>query len=78
MTLRASGDDRCGGTRWMKNAASWILDVGVTCVTCSGSQRLVRKGADTIPGKAAAAYDDNHEPLSPLSPLPHDPHKLTQ
>ncbi len=34
----------------IKSGTSWILDV-------PGSQRLVSKGADTIPGKAAAIYD---------------------
>ena len=37
-----------------KSGTSWILDVGIIC---PGSQRLVSKGTDTIPGKAAALYD---------------------
>ncbi len=35
-------------------ATSWILDVGIIC---PGSQRLVSKGTDTIPGKATALYN---------------------
>ncbi len=38
-----------------KSGTSWILDVGIIC---PGSQRLVGKGTDTIPGKAAALYED--------------------
>ncbi len=38
----------------IKSGTSWILDVGIIC---PGSQRLVSKGAHTIPGKAAALYD---------------------
>ncbi len=37
----------------IKRATSWILDVDIIC----GSQRLVSKGSDSIPGKAAALYD---------------------
>ncbi len=38
----------------LTRTSTWILDVGVIC---PGSQRLVSKGTDTIPGKAAALYD---------------------
>jgi hypothetical protein len=51
MNWRARGDQR---RKVIKSGTSWILDVGIVC---SGSQRLVSKGADTIPGKAAAIYD---------------------
>jgi hypothetical protein len=32
--------------------------VGLPGIICPGSQRLVSKGTDTIPGKAAALYED--------------------
>ncbi len=54
MTRQAPGDQRRGGIKVIKSGTSWILDVGIMC---PGSQRLVSKGADTIPGKAAALYD---------------------
>jgi hypothetical protein len=54
MTRQAPGDQRRGDIKVIKSGTSWILDVGIIC---PGSQRLVNKGADTIPGKAAAIYD---------------------
>ena len=48
------GDQRRGDTKVIKSGTSWILDVGIIY---PGSQRLVSKGTDTIPGKAAALYD---------------------
>jgi hypothetical protein len=39
----------------IKSGTSWILDVGIILPE---PQRLVGQGADTIPGKAAAIYDD--------------------
>jgi hypothetical protein len=54
MTHGAPGDQCRGDVKMIKSGTSWILDVGIIC---PGSQRLVRKGAETIPGKAAAIYD---------------------
>jgi hypothetical protein len=54
MTRRAPGDQRHGDIKVIKSGTSWILDVGIIC---PGAQRLVSKGADTIPGTAAALYD---------------------
>ncbi len=34
---------------------TWANDI---CIICPGSQRLVSKGTDTVPGKAAALYED--------------------
>jgi hypothetical protein len=56
MTRRAPGDQRRGDIKVIKSGTSCILDVGIIC---PGSQHLVSKGADTIPGKAAALYDGN-------------------
>jgi hypothetical protein len=53
MTRRAPGDQRRGDIKVIKSGTFWILDVGIIC---PGSQRL-SKGADAIPGKAAAIYD---------------------
>ncbi len=50
MTRRALGDQRRGNIKVIQSGTSWILDAGIIC---PGSQRLVSKGADTIPGKAA-------------------------
>jgi hypothetical protein len=54
-TRRAPGDQRRGDIKVIKSRTSWILDVGIIC---PGSQRLVGKGTDTIPGKAAALDED--------------------
>ncbi len=56
-TRRAPGDQRRGDIKVIKSGTSWILDVGIIC---PGSQRLVSKGTDVIPGKAAfaALYED--------------------
>ena len=54
-TRRAPGDQRRGDIKVIKSGTSWILDVGIIC---PGSQRLVSKGTDIIPGKAAALYED--------------------
>jgi hypothetical protein len=54
LTRRAPGDRRRGDIKVIKSGTPWILDVGTIC---PGSQRLVIKGTDTIPGKAAAIYD---------------------
>ncbi len=54
MTRRAPGDQRRGDIKMVKSGTSWILDVGIIC---SGSQRLVSKGTDTIPVKAAGLYE---------------------
>jgi hypothetical protein len=48
------GRPRRGDIKVIKSGTSWILDVGIIC---PGSRRLVSKGVDTIPGKAAAIYD---------------------
>ena len=53
-TRRAPGDQRRGDIKVIKSGTSWILDVGIIC---PGSQRLVSKGTDIIPGKAAALYE---------------------
>jgi hypothetical protein len=54
-TRRAPGDQRRGDIKVIKSGTSWILDVGIIC---PGSQRLVSKDTDIIPGKAAALYED--------------------
>ncbi len=56
MTRRTPGDQRRGDIKVVKSGTRrvgplQILDVGIIC---PGSQRLVSKGTDTIPGKAAA------------------------
>ncbi len=53
-TRRAPRDQRRGDIKVIKSGTSWILDVGIIC---PGSERLVSKGTDTIPGKAAALGD---------------------
>jgi hypothetical protein len=52
---RAEGDQRRGDIKVIKSGTSWILDAGIIC---PDSQRLVSNGTDTIPGRAAAIYDD--------------------
>jgi hypothetical protein len=56
VTRRAPGDQRRGDINVNNSGTSWILDVGIIC---PGSQRLVRKGTDTIPLEHARALEQS-------------------